>query len=248
MSLFDCAGASIRGIASILSLCSKRAGQIVSIAILPLCLAVTLTAQINTATVGGTITDPSGAAVGGATVVVENSATGVRREVQTNDAGVFSVPQLQPGGYQVTVTKEGFRTVKNSDIQVVIDQVANLPITLEVGATQQTVDVTGSAPIIETSTAGLGTVIGHKETVDLPLNGRQFTQLLQLAPGTVPIDLSQNNGKQPSFGSGAPAPAVNGQTNRSNLYFIDGIFATNPFFTGFSLSPSIDAIQEFKEQ
>jgi carboxypeptidase family protein/TonB-dependent receptor-like protein len=224
----------------------KRAGQLFSSAILTLCIAASLSAQINTATVGGTITDPSGAAVQGATIVVENSATGVRREVQTNDSGVFSVPQLQPGGYQVTVSHEGFRTVKNSDVQVVIDQVANLSITLEVGATQQTVDVTGSAPIIETSTAGLGTVIGHKETVDLPLNGRQFTQLLQLAPGTVPISVSQS--ATPAIGAGSVTPSINGGTNRSNLFYIDGVYATDPFFGTFSISPSIDALQEFKEQ
>src|SRR5581483_5990807 len=99
--------------------------------------------------------------------------------------------------------------------------------------------------LVETTTAGLGTVIGPKETVDLPLNGRQFVQLLQLAPGTVPVSVSQS--ATPPIGSGSTTPSINGGTNRSNLFYIDGVYATDPFFSTFSISPSIDAIQEFKE-
>src|SRR5438270_5584307 len=209
-------------------------------------LAAPSTAQINTATIVGTVTDPTGEADQGATVLVENADTGLHRQVQTNSAGAFSVPQLQPGTYSVTISRQGFATAKNPGIALVIDQVANLSIELKVGSTQQSVEVSGAAPLIETSTAGLGTVIGQKETVDLPLNGRQFVQLLQLAPGTVPITVSQS--ATPSIGSGSVTPSINGGTNRSNLFYIDGIYATDPFFSTFSISPSIDALQEFKEQ
>jgi len=203
-------------------------------------------AQINTATIAGTVTDPSGAPVQAATVVAESVANGVRREVETNSDGAFSVPLLQPGKYDVTISKNGFRTVKNTGVNIVIDQIATLNVSLELGATAQTVTVTGDVPLVETSTAGLGTVIGEKETADLPLNGRQFVQLLQLAPGTVPISVSQS--ATPPIGSGSTTPAINGGTNRSNLFFIDGVYATDPFFSTFSISPSIDALQEFKEQ
>ncbi len=91
-------------------------------------------------------------------------------------------------------------------------------------------------------------MITQQQVVDLPLNGRQFSQLLQLAPGVVPIDNSQNAGKAPNFGAGAASPGVNGQSNRSNIFFLDGMINSNPFFGGFSFSPSIDAIQEFKAQ
>ena len=202
-------------------------------------------AQINTATLAGTVTDPSGAHVLGATVVVESVSSGVRRETQTNSDGAFSVPLLQPGSYDIAVSKEGFRTFKNSGVNLVIDQKATLNISLELGATSQAVTVTGEVPLVETNTAALGTVIGEKETVDLPLNGRQFVQLLQLAPGTVPISVSQS--ATPPIGSGSTTPSINGGTNRSNLFFVDGVYATDPFFSTFSISPSIDALQEFKE-
>ena len=204
-----------------------------------------LFAQTNTATISGTVADPSGAPMAGAKVVIDNPATGVRHEVQTNSSGVFSVPQLQPGQYTVTISREGFDTTK-SDVTVVIDQVANLSIAMRIGATQQTVEVSGAAPLVESSTAGLGTVIEQKETLDLPLNGRQFVQLLQLAPGTVPISVSQS--ATPAIGAGATTPSINGGSNRSNLFYIDGIYATDVFFSTFSISPSIDALQEFKEQ
>jgi hypothetical protein len=215
-------------------------------AVLIFLFAITSSAQINTATVGGIVTDPTGAAISGATVIVENPSTGVRHQVQTNSSGVFSVPQLQPGSYTVTVSKEGFETAKNPNVTLEINQVANLPVRMSVGATQQTIEVSGAAPLLDTSTAGLGTVIGQKETVDLPLNGRQFVQLLQLAPGTVPISVSQS--ATPAIGAGSTTPSINGGSNRSNLFFMDGVYATDPFFSTFSISPSIDALQEFKEQ
>ncbi len=203
-------------------------------------------AQINTATISGTVVDPTGANIQGAAVTVENVANGVRREAQTNSDGAFSVPLLQPGRYDVTVSKDGFQTLKKSGVELVIEQVASVNVALAVGSTQQAVTVTGEVPLVETSTAGLGTVIGQKETVDLPLNGRQFVQLLQLAPGTVPISVSQS--ATPPIGSGSVTPSINGGTNRSNLFYLDGVYATDPFFSTFSISPSIDALQEFKEQ
>src|SRR5271154_2817642 len=87
----------------------------VTTALFSFLFAITLSAQINTATIGGTVTDPTGASIAGAMVIVQNPATGIRHQVETNSSGVFSVPQLQPGAYTVTVSKDGFETVKNSD-------------------------------------------------------------------------------------------------------------------------------------
>jgi len=208
--------------------------------------AAVLLAQINTATLNGTVSDPTGAKIPAAQVTIEGSASQATRTTQTNGDGVFSIPLLQPGSYTVTISKEGFTTFKSNSVQLTISQVASLNATLQVGSSTQAVTVTGDVPLIETSTAGLGTVIGQKETTELPLNGRQFAQLLQLAPGTVPITVSQS--ATPPIGSGSTTPSVNGGSNRSNLFFIDGIYATDPFFSTFSISPSVDALQEFKEQ
>jgi hypothetical protein len=205
-------------------------------------------AQVDTATLNGTITDPKGAVVPGATVTVTNKDTDVARTVATNGDGSYSFPSLQPGNYIVTVTGSGFSTSKETGVTLQVAQVATINIGLKIGSNSETVEVSSDTSFLETTDASLGTVIPKQQVTDLPLNGRQFSQLLQLAPGTVPIDNSQNAGKAPSFGSGAASPGVDGQTNRSNLFFLDGIIASNPFFGGFSFSPSVDAIQEFKAQ
>lgn len=209
-----------------------------------------LLAQINTATLSGSVTDTTGAVVPDASVVIVQSGTGTTRTVQTNSSGLFTMPLLQPGVYDLTVTKTGFETTRQPNLELQVNQLASLSLTLNVGSIGQTVTVSGAVPVLNTQTAGLGTVIAPKEINDLPLNGRQFTQLLQLAPGTVPVSVSQ--GAVPSLGGtgsgGNVTPAINGQTGRSNLFYIDGIYATDPFFSTVSISPSINAIQEFQEQ
>ena len=136
--------------------------------------------QINTASLSGTVKDNSGADIPGASVLVVETATGISRTVDTNQVGFFNVPLLQPGEYSVTVTKQGFRTAK-SQVQLQVNQLANLNFALEVGSVNQSVTVTGAAPQLETQTAGLGTVIETREINQLPLNGRQFIQLLRCA-------------------------------------------------------------------
>jgi hypothetical protein len=204
--------------------------------------------QINTATLSGAVKDPSGAVVSNAAVIVLQTATGIARTAQTNEAGLFTVPLLQPGVYTVTVSKSGFESATESNIELQVNQLASLNITLTVGSVKQTVTVAASAPVLETETAGLGTVITTKEIDELPLNGRQFIQLLQLAPGSVPVSVSQT--AVPNLGNSGSnvTPAVNGQTGRSNLFYVDGLYATDPFFGSLSMSPSVDAIQEFQEQ
>jgi len=104
-------------------------------------------AQINTATIAGSVRDPTGANVPGATVVVENVASGVRRGAQTNSDGVYSVPLLQPGQYTVTISKDGFQTSKNSGVDLVISQVATLNVTLTLGTAAQEVTVSGAVTV-----------------------------------------------------------------------------------------------------
>jgi Carboxypeptidase regulatory-like domain len=209
---------------------------------------IRLAAQINSGTVQGTVKDASGAVIVGAQISAEQTDTATVRTTTSNADGDYALTALQPGAYTITVIKPGFGTFRQTKFNLVVGQVATVNPVLTVGSTTETVEVTTEAAQLQTADATLGGVITERQVVDLPLNGRMFTQLLQLEPGTVPIDVSQNNGKQPGFGSGSPIPAVNGGTNRSNLFFLDGIYASNPFFAGFSFSPSIDAIQEFKEQ
>ncbi len=215
---------------------------------LSLLLPTAVLAQINTATLSGTVTDSSGAVVPNAIVTVTASDSGISRNTKTNGHGYFTVSSLQPGSFSVLITHKGFQSVHQTGVVLQVNQSASLNFALVAGSTSTTVQVSGSIPMLDTQTSSLGTVIGAKEILDLPLNGRQFTQLLQLAPGTVPVDVSQNSGSRPDLGGGGVTPAINGQSNRSDLFFVDGVYATDPFFSGYSISPSIDAIQEFQEQ
>lgn len=205
-------------------------------------------AQVNTATLQGVSTDAAGANIPDTHVEVRNADTGVVRSAVTGPGGEYVLSALQPGDYNVSASHAGFETVRQAKVTLAVGQVATLNFTLPVGNVSQTVEVATSASTIENNDTTLGTVISQKQVVDLPLNGRQFSQLIQLAPGVVPLDSSQNAGKAPNFGAGAASPGVDGQSNRSNLFFVDGIIDSNPFFGGFSFSPSIDDIQEFKAQ
>lgn len=205
-------------------------------------------AQTGAATVTGTVVDSTGAAMPGASVKVSNTASGQVRETQTNSSGSYSVPLLQPGVYNLTISKEGFATAERTSITLLVDQVATIDLSMQVGTLGQVIEVGGQTQVLETATASQGNVITEKTMVDLPLNGRQITQLLTLGAGVVPLDISQNNYTRPQLGAGALIPSINGQPNRSNLFFLDGAYATDPFFTGFAISPSVDAMQEFKAQ
>jgi len=206
-----------------------------------------LSAQVNTGSLRGTVQDSGQAAVSGAEITVQNTDTGSVRTSSTNDSGEYSVLALDPGNYRVTIAKRGFSSSK-STVKLDVAEVGNLNVTLRPGSVSQVVEVSGALAGVDTTDVSLGSVIHQEQVVDLPLNGRQFTQLLELEPGTVPIDTSQINGKSPSFGAGGQSPGVNGGVNRSNIFFLDGMLASNPFFGGFSYSPSIDDIEEFKEQ
>jgi hypothetical protein len=241
---------NIQPLRSITRLCGLARSLVIATIMAALLVAYVsprLSAQTVTATMTGTVVDASGAFLAEASVVVTEAGTGTTRSTTTNNEGIFSIPLLPPGTYSLTVTKNGFSTAVRLGIDLQVNQRAAIPVTLQVGSLAQTVEVSGEAPLLETQTVELGTVIGAQEIAELPMNGRQFSQLLQLAPGTVPIDVSQNSGNNP-IGSGGVVPSINGGSNRSNLYFINGLFATNPNYSGYSLSPSVDAIQEFQEQ
>src|SRR5271168_718459 len=163
--------------------------------------------QTDTATLNGNVTDPSGASVPSATVTLTNKDTSAIRSVTTNESGSFSVPSLTPGNYILTVSKPGFSVYRESGLTLQVAEIATTNVTLTVGNDTQTVNVSATTTALDSTDASLGTVIPEQQITDLPLNGRQFSQLLQLSPGTVPIDISQNAGKAPNYGAGGLSPA-----------------------------------------
>lgn len=201
-------------------------------------------AQVSTASINGTVKDSTGAVVPGVSVVLHNLATGVNLATSTNNAGYYVILNIPPGAYVLRVAKNGFKTVMRSNLRLVVNQASTYDFTLSLGSTRQMVNVQGSATILQTSTAELGTVVGAQEVNNLPLNGRNFTQLLQLTPGASPVNVSQSIGFQ-AVGE-FDMPAVNGERNRSNLFLINGINDEGSVGNKYAVPPILDDIQEFK--
>lgn len=203
-----------------------------------------------TGTLVGLVTDESGGILPGVTVEVTSVATGQTRIVQSGPDGFFAVPLLQPGRYDVTASLAGFRTVRREGIAVTVGDTARVDLSLPVGAVEESVTVRGEVPIVETTHATLGIVIDERRIVDLPLNGRNFTQLGTLIPGVVapPPALGGQAGDATPGGFGATTAGfnVNGMRNQSNNFLLDGTSNNDTFNTGFVLRPPPDAIQEFK--
>ena len=206
-------------------------------------------AQISTASVGGAVRDPAGAAVMNASVDLVNVATGVERHTATNEGGNYVFLNVLPGDYTLRAKAEGFKSVQLSQFTLMVNQTARFDFALEVGQVQSSITVEAQGAAVQASTAELGAVVTEKNVVDLPLNGRNFTQLLWLAPGAAPISTGQNKGGGYIGPVGTfVAPSINGQLNRSNLYLLDGILNQESFMGTYSTAPIIDTVQEFKVQ
>jgi len=145
-----------------------------------------LFAQPTTGSIGGAVWDPSGAAAAGAAVTLENQATGWRMQALANLQGGFAFPALPPGTYSVSVRRDGFKTLKQGGIVLILDQKLWLDLKLELGKVNQATTVSDSPPALETQSADTGLVIEGDQILDLPLLGRNFLDLARLAPGVAP--------------------------------------------------------------
>ncbi|MFN0086952.1 MAG: carboxypeptidase regulatory-like domain-containing protein [Blastocatellia bacterium] len=211
-------------------------------------MVVTSSAQ-TTGEITGVITDSSGAAVNGASVTVSNMATGATRKVTTNSGGVYSFPSLMPGGYTLKVEHTGFKTAVRDSLQLEVQQVARIDISLEIGSVGETVTITGGLALLSQESTTVGTVIENKRIVDLPLNGRNFLQLVATAPN---VSFGFNNAGQAGSRQGGTRSQQNisvaGQRSYFNRFTIDGVENTDVNFNTPIILPSIDALQEFKVQ
>src|SRR5580698_2474020 len=220
--------------------------------------AATSFAQTPTATVNGSVTDPSGAAVPDARVTVVNQDTNVASSKNTNADGTFTIINLLPGNYTLTASKAGFKNVALPPFKLDVNQTLTQNLHMEVGASTDTVTVSADSVsvMIQRSSTELGTTIDEQEMHELPLNGRNFTELLITQPGNNPINTAQGgNGIGSADGGnlGIPGavvyrPSVNGAGNRSNAFYVDGIIATDDRGGGWAIQPIADTIQEFKVQ
>jgi len=211
-------------------------------------LVLTAAAQVPTSELTGTVTDPSGAVVSGAKVVITSLATNIERSTETNAAGIYIAPALQPGTYSVRVTQAGFRAAQRSGIVLQVSQTARLNIQLEVGNVTETVEISALSEILDTETTTVGTVIENRRIAELPLNGRNYLQLANLVPGGTIYGPSNSI----AFARGGGGPRAEFQLNLSgqrlqfNHFMLDGVENTDPNFGTYLYQPSVDALQEFK--
>ncbi len=211
----------------------------------------TARAQVGTA-INGTVRDASGAVIPDAKVTLRNSATKLDLVTTTNSAGAYGFPSVQPGNYELRVSKQGFNAAVESDVTVVVNQIATYDVTMKTGSVTETVTVQATTNEVETTSAELGVAIVKAEVNDLPLNGRNFTQLLTLTPGVSNINVSQNSATSGGVWSNPIGtfsyPSVNGQSNRSNLFLLDGVNNQGSFGSTYAVAPIVDEVQEFKVQ
>ena len=198
--------------------------------------------QRVTGSIDGRVTDTTGAVLPGVEVTVTNDATGLVRNILTNEIGLYNVPLLSSGIYSVQVSLPGFRTELRRGVQVEVDRTARVEVRLEVGVVTETVEVTADAPLVQTDSSSLGQVIDSGRVAQLPLNGRNFLDLASLTPGVVPHSEGSN------FATRGGTINVNGAREQVNNFMLDGIDNNDAGPASIIISPSPDSIQEFKVQ
>ena len=236
---------------------ATRAAMIVSLLLAGIAgLSTSAVSQNSSSSVNGVVTDPVGAVVSGARVTLRNVDTNVERITVSNTAGDYFFTSVPPARYTLIFSSKNFQTETISTFEVSVAQAVTINAMLKVGDVTQSVTVEASGIQVESSTAQLGTAIGQKAVNDLPLNGRNFTQLLTLTPGVTPISTGQNSSASNTAvvagGTSGVAttnysfPSINGAGNRSTIYLVDGMNDNQAWYNTYAVPPIVDTIQEFK--
>ena len=206
----------------------------------------------TTAQLTGLVSDNTGAVIVGAEVTATNTQTGTERRTNTNEAGLYTLPFLPPGDYRLTVTQSGFKQVTRDGVRLEVNQIGRIDFALEVGAVTETIQVTASAPLIESDSSALGQVIETKAIIDLPLNGRNFVQLAILAPGVTGVGYGARgtimSGNRPDDLRPGSEIFTNGNREGSNNFLMDGVDNNERLTLAIVLRPSVEAVREFKMQ
>jgi hypothetical protein len=197
----------------------------------------------------GRVTDASGAAAPESAVTVTNMSTNATRHTVTTVTGDYSLPSLPPGTYSVKVEKPGFKSDETKNVQLSVQQVVRLDFTLTVGQVSESISVEANAVQLEAENATVGTVIDNKRIVELPLNGRNYLQLVALTSNATTLSPSAGQAGSRQGGDRAnQSISVAGQRIMFDNFTLDGVNNTDPNFNTYVVLPSIDALQEFKVQ
>jgi len=215
-------------------------------------------AQTSMGSVNGTVTDSTGAEVPGAAVTLISEATNVQNTRITTAGGYFTFVNVRPGTYRLTVELDGFNKAEVGAFTVGVNEAVAQNVALAVGSVTETVQVTARSELLQSSTSELGHVIEEKVISQVPLQGRNFTQLLLLSPGVNPVSTAQGAKEETAVNSiegnsGIPGgfianASVQGQQNRSKVFYVDGIINTSVRAGSYVALPDIDSLQEFKVQ
>ena len=199
----------------------------------------------STATVAGTVTDPTGAVVPGAQVTAHSNGTGIDRTVPTDGAGLYTIPALEPGDYRIQVTAQGFGNFVVKSLRLEVDQNTTINARLGLESAGETVQVDSTAGLIDAQTITVGQVIGQRTVQQIPLNGRHFLDLTALVPGSV-VPPSNGNLTTPSRGLGANSFITAGNREDSANFMINGVNLNDLTQNQITFQPSINTTAEFK--
>ena len=202
-------------------------------------------AQTTQGGIVGTVQDQKGAAVAGAKITVISAATGLQRDVTSEDNGIFRVIAIPNGIYEIRAEAPGFATLVAKNIEVGVAQTRTVDLVLKVSAAAETITVEANADQTQTESSKLGQIIDNRKLEDLPLNGRDFAQLARLNPG---VAVSGGGGGQQGGEGNVSGFSSNGQRSTSNNFLVDGIDNNNYFAGEAAQLPSVDSIQEFEVQ
>lgn len=223
----------------------KNVGRILILTVVFLTALGRCQAQTSKGEIVGTVSDEKGGVVVGAKVVLEDPAKGQKWETTTADNGVYRFLAVPSGKYNLRVEQSGFAALLVKEIVVAVDQTRSVDITLKVAGQAESVTVTGDADLAQTESSQVGQVIDNMKVVELPLNGRNFTQLARLTTGVATFG---GGGGQQGGEGGVSGYSSNGQRSSSNNFMVDGIDNNDYFGGAVAQLPSVDSIQEFNVQ
>lgn len=214
--------------------------------VLLLCAAGFLNAQMGVATLSGVVTDPSGSRVPGAKVVLESATEKASRDTVTDSSGEYVIPAIPPGTYKLTVNASGFQSRTLTAVNLTSGQGSTLNVSLDLARATQEVSVTQAPPLLETTTATLGSTIDSHQFTDLPQLGRNFTSMVDILPGVAPVPGPDAGYAGSGVANSAVVPSLYGQRQRDNDFTLDGATNVTPNFSRLGMIPPPEAIAEMK--
>src|SRR5690349_4013937 len=207
--------------------------------------AALLLSQVESGTIVGTVTDQAGAVIPSAKITLTNDATRFTRVANANANGQYVAYSVPTGSYTITAEAPGFQKLVRSGVELTAADTITADLRLTVGSVQESVEVRAEAPLVQDQTAAVSSLVSNQQIVEMPLNGRTFTSLLLLSPGTY-AGSSNNLTTSPYAIRGSTNYSVNGSSPQNNSYLIDGVVNRNLWLSTLIMVPTVDSIQEFR--